>query len=126
MGWSNEELATIAREDEIELASARADGSLRSPAVIWMARVGDDIFVRSAHGTGNRWFVRARDSGAGTIRAGDVTRRARFEDVSATADHSAIDAAYHAKYDGRYPAQYVTPVTDARSHAATLRVLPGD
>jgi hypothetical protein len=122
--WSEAELETIGAEDEVVLASRRADGSLSSPATIWIVRVGDDVFVRSAFGSANRWYARALTAGAGHITVGDVSRDAVFEDASSDADHLAVDAAYHAKYDGRHAKQYVDPVVDERSHGATLRLVP--
>lgn len=122
--WAEAELATIEAEDEVVLASNRSDGSQGSPVTIWIVAVGDDVFVRSAHGAGNRWFARAQAAAAGHVTIGDVSRNVEFEDVATSADHVAIDDAYHAKYDGKYPKQYVDPVVDERSHGATLRVVP--
>ena len=126
--WSDAELQSIGNDDEVVLASRRRDGSLGSPATIWIVRVGDDAFVRSAYGSTKRWYARARAAGTGHIAIGDVSRDVTFEDASVDGDHAAdqaaIDAAYHAKYDGRYPAQYVDPVVDERSHGAILRLLP--
>ena len=59
---------------------------------IWAVRVGDDLHVRSADGADNPWFVRARASGTGRIRAGGIERDVTFIDAPADA-HSAIDAA---------------------------------
>jgi hypothetical protein len=51
-----------------------------------------------------------------------------FEDASLgssrSADHEAVDRAYHEKYDAGYPKEYVDPVVDDVSHGATLRLLP--
>lgn len=126
--WSDDELRTIDDEDEVVIASRRADGSLSSSAIIWTVRVGDEVFVRSAHGPENRWFARARSAGAGHVTIGGVSRDAVFEDASPDsahpADAAAVDAAYHVKYDARHPKRDVDPVVDALSHTATLRVLP--
>lgn len=126
--FSDDELRTIGDEDEVVLTARRTDGSLGPSATIWIVRVGDEVFVRSAYGPGNRWFARALRAGAGHVTIGAVSRDTVFEDASAgtahPADAAAVDAAYHAKYDGHYPKQYVDPVVDAASHSATLRVLP--
>ncbi|GAB3391290.1 DUF2255 family protein [Humibacter soli] len=122
--WNEAELKTIDADDEVVLTSRKHDGSPSSPATIWIVRVGDEVFVRSAYGTGNRWYARANTAGAGHVTIGDVSRDVKFEDASADANHAAVDTAYHAKYDAKYPKQYVDPVVDERSHAATLRLIP--
>ena len=126
--WSEDELTTIQREDEVELASRGPDGTPTGGVTIWIVRVGDEVFVRSAHGAGNRWFASALAAGAGHITIGSVSRDVVFEDASLRssrpADHEAVDRAYHAKYDATYPKEYVDPVVDDASHGATLRLLP--
>ncbi len=69
-GWTPEELDRIGRAEEIGLASRRADGSLRRFVTIWVARLGDEIYVRSAYGPDNGWFR----TGAGRGRGSDPGR----------------------------------------------------
>jgi hypothetical protein len=52
--WTNEELTRIGTATELQIASRRPDGTLRNPRTIWVVRVGDDLFVRSATGTAIR------------------------------------------------------------------------
>ena len=118
---SEQELTTIDQTDELGIASRRPDGTLRPFVTIWVVRVGDEVYVRSAHGTANPWFERASRSGAGRISVGDLERDVEFEAVGDGA-HGAIDAAYHAKYD-RY-GRWVKPVVGADSWPGTLRVVP--
>jgi hypothetical protein len=84
--------------------------------------VGNDIYVRSAYGPDNPWFVRAKASGRGRIRGGGIERDVVFTDVAASA-HSGIDAAYHAKYD-KYGAGIVGSVVGPKVVATTLKVDP--
>ena len=65
----------------------------------------------------NPWFVRARASGTGRIRAGGIERDVTFIDAPADA-HSAIDAAYHAKYD-QYEPQIVGSVVGDHARDVT-------
>ncbi len=121
-GWSEDDLDQISRATELQIASRRPDGSLRPFITIWSVRVGDAIYVRSAHGYDNPWFQRALRSGTGRIRAGGVERDVRFEapdDAVATA----VTAAYHAKYD-RYGRAIVGSVVSSAAVRATLRVVP--
>ena len=108
--------------EELQIASTRPDGTLRPFVTIWMARVGESVYVRSAHGEGNGWYRRALDSGTGRIRAGGVDAAATFAGIPADdSAHGEIDAVYRAKY-ARYPASYTDAVVSASAHAATLRV----
>jgi hypothetical protein len=100
--WSADELDRIGSAEELELASRRADGTLRPYATIWTVRSGDDIFVRSAHGYENPWFQRALHAGRGRVRAGGAEREVRFETPDPGAG-DAVSRAYHAKYDSYGP-----------------------
>ena len=41
---------------------------------MWVVRVGDDLYVRSAGGPGRPWYRNALASGAGRIRAAGIER----------------------------------------------------
>jgi hypothetical protein len=96
--WTSDELASIGRAEELQLASLRADGTRRPYVTIWAVRAGDELYVRSAHGPANGWYARALRSGAGRIPAGGRERDVVFAEAASDA-HAGIDAAYHAKYD---------------------------
>src|SRR4051812_16218998 len=96
--WTNDELNKIGKAEELQLASTRPDGTLRPYVTMWVVREGDDLYVRSAAGTNNPWYRRAKASGTGRIRAGGLERDVAFVEPEAAAGlHAAIDAAYHAK-----------------------------
>jgi hypothetical protein len=59
-GWSDSELATIGRADEIHIAPDRADHTPGPSVTIWVVRVGDDLYVRSYRGPSGSWYRRAR------------------------------------------------------------------
>jgi hypothetical protein len=120
--WTEDELTTIGRAEQLQIASTRPDGSLRPYVTIWVVRAGDDLFVRSAYGSTNPWFVRAWSSGNGRIRAGGIEYDVTFTEAAPDA-HAAIDAAYHAKYD-RYGPAIVGTVVGKRVEAVTIRLLP--
>ena len=48
--WANDELDAIGDAEELTLASARRDGTLRNPVTMWVVRAGDDLYVRSVNG----------------------------------------------------------------------------
>ena len=122
--WSDHELTTIGRAEELRVSSRRPDGTLRPYVTIWVVRASDDLYVRSAYGTENPWFVRARASRAGRIRAGGIEHDVTFQDSTPDA-HPAIDAAYHAKYD-RYGPGIVGSVVGSHTAQSTLRLVPSD
>ena len=70
--WTSDELSRIGQVEELKIASTRPDGTMRPYVTIWVVRVGNDLYVRSAYGPNNPWFVRAKASGAGRIRAGSL------------------------------------------------------
>jgi hypothetical protein len=123
--WTSNELRHVGAATELQIASRRLDGSLRPYVTIWTVRAGGDLYVRSAYGSGNRWFRRATASGTGRIRVPglehDVTFAPAIELGASTLE--AVDAAYHAKYD-RYGPQIVGTVTGANAADVTLRLDP--
>ena len=117
--WTSDELDKIA--DELELASAKRDGTLRKPVTIWVVRHGDDLYVRSWRGRTSAWFRGSQDRHDGHIRAGGVDKDVVFAEVDDVNDE--IDAAYRAKYD-RYDATYVDPMVGPEARAATIKLVP--
>jgi hypothetical protein len=120
--WSAADLASIGDAEELRIASRRPDGTLRKAIRIWVVRVGDDLYVRSAYGLENPWFVRAVASGEGRITVGKLGYDVSF----VAADHAtdaAVTAAYHAKYD-RYGPRTVGTVVSPEAERSTLRLLP--
>ncbi|MEV7971663.1 DUF2255 family protein [Cellulomonas sp. NPDC089187] len=116
------ELVAFEHTDELAVSSDRPDGSRRPEVVIWTVRVGDRVFIRSAHGPRNGWFRRAHAAGTSHVRAGTVDRDVRF--VVPESDLAArIDAAYHASYD-RYGARTVNSVVGPDVVETTLELLP--
>jgi hypothetical protein len=121
-GWTADELSRIGRADELGIASRRPDGSIRPFITIWFVRLGDDLYVRSAHGYDNPWFQRALSSGQGRIRAGGVERDVTFEQPGPDITDD-VHAAYHAKYD-RYGPSIVGTVVSPEAARSTLRFVP--
>ena len=119
--WTERELESIGDAQELELASRRADGSLRSFTTMWVVRVGGDVYVRSAGGADRPWYQHARNSGAGRVRAGNVDAEVEFADA-ASETQLEIDAQYHAKYD-RYGPNIVGHVTGPASHPVTIHLI---
>ena len=119
--WTDEELESIGETQELQLASRRTDGTLRTFTTMWVVRVGSDVYVRSAGGPGRPWYQRARASKVGRVRAGSVDAEVEFADATSEVNDE-IDAEYHAKYD-RYGPNVVGHVTGPAAHTVTLHLL---
>lgn len=120
--WTTDELDRIGRAEELQVSSRRPDGTLRPYVTIWVVRVGDEVYVRSAYGRENGWFRRALADPRGRVRAGGVEKDVAFVEPPGTV-HPAVDAAYHAKYD-RHGPEIVGTVTGTAGAAATFRLEP--
>ncbi|MBE7700903.1 DUF2255 family protein [Oerskovia sp. Sa1BUA8] len=120
--WTDDELERVGRAEELQVSSLRPDGSLRPFVTIWVVRVGDDVYVRSAYGRGNGWFRRALADPRGRVRAGGVEKDVTFVEPDDAVD-DAVTAAYHAKYDRHGPA-IVGTVTGPDAVEATFRLDP--
>lgn len=118
--WTDDELRSVGNAVELQLASTRADGTLRPYVTMWVVRAGDDLYVRSAYGSTNPWYLRAKESGIGRIRAGGIERDVRFVDADPSV-HEEVDAAYRAKYDN-YGPKIVGTVVGDDAHAVTIRL----
>lgn len=120
--WTDNQLTKIGDADELEVSSVRNDGSLRPYVTIWVVRLGDDLYIRSAYGSDNGWYRRARASRSGRVRAGGVTHDVTFEDAD-PALREPIDEAYHTKYD-KYGQAIVGTVVGEKLAGVTFRLSP--
>lgn len=120
--WTNNELDKIGSAEELQIASLRRDGALRNPVTIWVARVGDALYVRSYRGHDGAWFRAAQVRHEGYIQAGGVDKEVIFVNETNSGINDQIDDAYRTKY-GRYP-QYVAPMVTAGARSTTLKLAP--
>jgi hypothetical protein len=120
--WTSNELNKIGNAEELQIASLRADGTLRKLVIIWVVRVGDGLYVRCVNGRTGAWFRGVQTRHEGFIRAGGVEKDVTFVDETNPQVNDQIDAAYLAKYR-RYP-QYVSPMVTPAVRAATIKLVP--
>jgi hypothetical protein len=120
--WTSDELRKIGTAEELQIASLRADGTLRKLVIIWVVRLGDDLYVRSVNGRASAWFRGVQTRHEGHIRAGGVDKDVTFVEESDSNINDQIDAAYSIKYR-RYP-QYVKPMLTPAVRAATIKLVP--
>jgi hypothetical protein len=121
--WTNNELNKIGSAEELQIAALRSDSTLRKPTIIWVVRLGDDLYVRSVNGRDSTWFRGVQIRHAGRIWAGGVEKDVNFvEDADPTLQNK-IDAAYRTKYH-RYAASIVNSIISPTARSATIKLAP--
>jgi hypothetical protein len=121
--WTGDELNKIGNSDELLISSLRLDGALRKPVIIWVVRVGDDLYVRSVNGRTSGWFRGVLVRHEGRIQAGGIAKDVAFVEVVDPAVIAQVDTAYRTKYRSQ-PAQYVDPMLVPGAQAATVKLVP--
>lgn len=120
--WTKDELNKIGNAEELQIASLRSDGTLRKSVIIWVVRVGDDLYVRSVNGRTSAWFRGVQTLHEGHIRAGGVDKDVTFVDEQDANINDQIDAAYTTKY--RRYASIAKSMTTPAVRAATIKLVP--
>jgi hypothetical protein len=120
--WTREELDKIGTADELQIAAVRADGTLRKPVIIWVVRLGEDLYVRSVNGRSSAWFRGVQVRHAGHIQAGGLDKDVTFVEENDEEINQQIDAAYIAKYR-RYPTS-VEAINSPTARSATIKLVP--
>lgn len=121
-GWAHDDFERFGAAEEITIATRSQDGTLRTPRIVWVVRLGNDLYVRSVNGRDAAWFRGVQSRHEGQIRAGDLARDVSFVEVNDLNDE--IDAAYWDKYR-QYPT-IVPGIVRPDAQAATLRLVPID
>jgi hypothetical protein len=121
--WTSDELNKIGTAEELQIASLRRDGTLRNPVIIWIVRLGDDLYVRSVNGRGSAWFRGVQTRHEGHIRAGGVDKDVTFVEESDSDLNGQIDAAYRTKYR-RYAASIISSIVSPEARSATIKLVP--
>ena len=120
--WTRDDLNKIGKADEIGIASLRRNGTLGKPVTIWVVRLGDDVYIRSAYGRNSRWFGGAQARHEGRIRAGGIEKDVIFTDADPKLNDR-IDAVYRTKYRSM-GASYVNMMISPAARSATIKLAP--
>ena len=96
--WTDDELNKIGRAEELRIASLRQDGTLRKPVIIWVVRLGEDLYVRCVNGREGAWFRGVLTRYEGRISAGGVEKDVLFVEETDPDINAQIDEAYLTKY----------------------------
>lgn len=115
ISWSSEELATLAKTDELKL-------QLGKSVIIWMVPVDGQLFVRSVNGRTSQWFRNAQAQAKGRISVGKLSKEVQLVEAGEGL-HDPIDAAFRAKY-GRYARSIVDSIVSSKAQSATLQLIP--
>ncbi|WP_191906644.1 DUF2255 family protein [Microbacterium lushaniae] len=117
--WTAEELRQLDRIGEVRVAGRHADGTSRTPVIVWQVVVDGQLYLRSVKGPRAQWYQGVARHFEGFLSWDGETRP-----VTYTLDSShdaAIDAAYAAKYG---TGSATRAITTALSKQTTLRVNP--
>ena len=120
--WSSEELNKIGTAEELEIAALRGDGTLRKPVIIWVVRLGDELYVRSVNGRSSAWFRGVQVRHEGHVKAGGMEKDVTFVEEAGSGINQQIDAAYRTKYR-RYPSS-VDAINSPTARTATIKLVP--
>jgi hypothetical protein len=121
--WSSDELAKIGRSEELQLASVRPDGSLRKPVTVWVARHGDQLYLRSAvKGRNAAWFRGTQESQRDRISAAGIDKDVNLANADRNIDDD-VDAAYRAKYR-RYAGRILDSALTNEARSTTIELIP--
>lgn len=120
--WTSDELDKIGAAEELQIASARRDGTLRKTVTIWVVRHGDHISVRSVNGRTSAWFRGSQLRHEGRIWAGGVEKAVTFVDAAPDLNDQ-IDAEYRTKYR-RYAASIIRSIVSPQARSTTIKLVP--
>ncbi len=119
--WSAGQLDLIGRSVELNVASRRIDGTLRSPVPIWVVCIDDAVYVRTWYRRTTGWFGHVIEVPRAHIQVPDLEANVVVTDLGngPSGLRASVDAAYQAKYG----AGHRSMVTDDAA-ATTLRLDP--
>ncbi len=120
--WTSTELDKIKKAEELLIASLRTDGTLRKSRIIWVVRLGDDLYVRSVNRRSSDWFRGVQTRHEGHIRAGGVEKDVIYVEVSDADLNDQIDSAYGSKY--RRYASIIPSINSPTARSATIKLVP--
>ena len=119
--WTGEELNQMGNAEEMEISSLRQDGTLRKQVIIWLVRLGDDLYVRCAYGRSGAWFRGALTCHAGHVSADGINKDVTFVEETDPVLNDRLDEVYRVKYR-RYPPS-VEHINSAEARTAAIRLV---
>ena len=123
--WSSDDLNVFGGAGEVEVSSVRRDGSQSRDRIVWIVRVGDELYLRSVNGPDAAWYRSTRSRHQGRLTTRGITREVSWVDVDAAGQPDidpAIDAEYARKYRGSTLA--IAHINSPAARSTTMRVDP--
>jgi hypothetical protein len=119
--WSPAELQRINASPELQIASRRADGSLRQWVPIWVVSTGGLVYVRTWYRRGTGWFGHVLTLRRARIRVPGLEADVGVEDVGEGTPElrASVNAAYETKYGSGGGTERMV---SAEAAVATLRL----
>lgn len=122
--WTSEELNNVGLAEELRIAGRKSDDTLRKFTIIWVVRVGDDLYVRSVNGRDSDWFKGIQVRHEGQIHAGGVEKSVQFVEIDVQDKvNNQINSAYADKYH-RYAQSIIDRINSPEARSATLKLIP--
>ena len=121
--WTSNELNKIGTAEELQIASLRQDNTLRKWVIIWVVRLGYDLYVRSVYGRTSAWFHGVETRHEGCVRAGGVEKDVTFVEEPDYDINDQIDGVYRTKY-GHYAASIISSIISPEARSATIKLVP--
>ena len=123
--WSPEQLKRIDESGELQIASRRADGTLRQFVPIWVVSAGGQVYVRTWYRRTTGWYGRVLETGRARVRVPGLEADVTVEDVGEGPGElrSTVDQAYRDKY-GRFGSGSAGQMVADPAAATTLRLAP--
>jgi hypothetical protein len=121
--FSTEDLATLAKTDEVRIQPVRRSGEPARRKIIWIVVDGDQAYVRSVRGTAGAWYKAVRATGSATLHADSTSWPIQLTLVTDPAEIKRVSDALRTKYESRWQAPTASMLRD-EVLSATLRVSP--
>jgi hypothetical protein len=122
--WSPAELREINAARELDIASRRADGTLRQWVPVWVVSAGGLVYVRTWYRRDTGWFGHVLASRQARIRVPGLEADVEVADVGEGTPElrASVNAAYETKYGRGGGTERM--MVSAEAAAATLRLTP--
>jgi hypothetical protein len=120
MTWHGDQLDRVAGSEELQITTTRPDGTRRRWTPIWVVRVGDGLYIRSAGGRTSDWYRHATQHHSARVRADGIEADVTLRPAGDPALNAQVSAAYQAKY-GNQPS-WLAMFLRAPATETTLRL----
>lgn len=116
-------LEMLGRVREVRIETTSLDGATNHRTIVWIVTAGDEVFIRSVHGTTARWYREARRRPDAILHADGAAIPVALALAADPHSIQRVSDAFTAKYGGRSPGSTASML---RPHTleTTLRLDP--